>query len=386
MEVRLAERPPSSRRRRLVATVLVAAFLACAAALSAGAADAPAKASPPYLSLAEDGVAKLQTVWWNPVSKWCTTYPYKPSWGPGGLATLWDAYPVFETIDLIAIADPTQANKAAVDSVAQGAERYWDPDLPPNGGYVYLRDLRGPRSAFFDDNGWWGLAFFDAYRATGNPRYLRDAIRAFRFIYASGWASRNGGGVWWDTDHQKKTAEPLAAEVLLGAMLYERTHDKHYLRVAEKMIAWANTRSWNAARGLYQRSDTSDTVMNYVQGMMIGAHATLCRALRASAWCRKAERLAEASQEAFPTTYHWTPETDAIYLRYLLELYRQDHDRRWYAVADNWARQAVAHARDDRGLYSKRWDGGFASNDRLLTDAGTLMLFAAMAAVPGTSS
>jgi Glycosyl hydrolase family 76 len=266
-----------------------------------------------------------------------------------------------------------------------GAERYWDPDIAPVPGYVYLRDLRGPRSAFFDDNGWWGIAFFDAYRATGKPRYLQDAVKAFRFIYAAGWASRHGGGVWWDTDHTKKTAEPLAAEALLGAELYEATHDTHYLRVAETMIAWANANSWNATRGLYQRSDTSDTVMNYVQGMMIGAHLTLCRALKVAAWCRKAEQLAAASQVAFPPgVYEWAPETDAIYLRYLIELSREDHNKRWFTVADNWARAAIANSRDDHGLFTKRWDGAFASNDRLLTDAGTLMLFAEMVAVPAT--
>jgi uncharacterized protein YyaL (SSP411 family) len=351
-----------------------------------GAADVRARAAPDYLGLAEDGLARLQKVWWNPVSDWYTTYPYQTSWGGGGLATLWDAFPAFDTVALVAIADGTAARKAAVDAIAQGAERYWDPDIEPVPGYVYLRDLRGPRSAFFDDNGWWGIAFFDAYRATGKRRYLQDAVKAFRFIYASGWASRHGGGVWWDTDHTKKTAEPLAAEALLGAKLYEVTHDLHYLRVAEKLIAWANANSWNEERSLYQRSDTSDTVMNYVQGMMIGAHVTLCRALKAAAWCRKAEQLAVASQVAFPPDeYHWTPETDSIYLRYLLELYRQDHNRRWLAVADSWARKAVANARDTRGLFTKRWDGAFASNDRLLTDAGTLMLFAEMVTEPGTA-
>jgi hypothetical protein len=34
-------------------------------------------------------------------------------------------------------------------------------------------------------------------------------------------------------------------------------------------------------------------------------------------------------------------------------------------------------ARDRRGLFTRRWDGAFASNDRLLADADTLMLFAA---------
>jgi hypothetical protein len=361
---------------------VVAAALALAAPASGG---QHARSSIDYLGLASDGIPRLQSVWWNPISKWYTTYPWVPSAGAGGLATLWDANPVFETIDLVALASPTPANKAAVVRVATGAERYWDPKLKPSGGYVWRPGLRDPKNAFFDDNGWWGIAFFDAYRATGRQRFLTDAIRAFRFINAAGWATRSGGGVWWDTAHEKKTAEPLAAEALIGAELYGATHQITYLRVAEKMIAWANRNSWNAARGLYQRSDTSDTVMNYVEGMMIGAHVVLCRTVHVSSWCTKAEQLAAAAQVAFPPAYRWAPETDAIYLRWLLELYRQDRNPRWYAVADGFAEQAAANARDANGLFTRGWDGGFASNDRILTDAGTLMLFAALANVPQPS-
>lgn len=365
---------------RALALTLCAALVACAlAVLSAAPPARSAGTGAQYLQLAEDGLQRVQTTWWNPLSSWYTTYPYQPSFGRGGLATLWDAFPVFETANLVALADPTPANRAAVTRIATGAERYFDPDMKPIPGYVFLPDLRGARDAFFDDNGWWGLAFFDAYRATGSKRFLDDAIKAFRFIWASGWASRSGGGTWWDTQHQKKTAEPLAAEVLLGAQLYAATRQVKYLRVAEKMIAWANTHSWNADRKLYQRSSTSDTVMNYVQGMMIGGHAILCDTLKARAWCAKAEALAGASQVAFPPTYHWAPETDAIYLHWLLELYRVDRNPRWLDVADAWAKKAAANAQDADGLYTKRWDGGFASNGRLLTDAGTLMLFASVA-------
>lgn len=365
--------------RSRAATVLLAAAVLVCSGIAAGGSAQPSR---PYLPLAEQGLERVNQVWWNPVSRWYTTYPYKAGWGGGGLATLWDAYPAFETTALVAQADPTPANKAAAATVATGAERYWDPDVAPTGGYVFLPGLRGPRSAFFDDNGWFGLAFFDAYTATKNPRFLDDAIRAFHFIYASGWASRHGGGVWWDTEHTKKTAEPLAAEAVLGAELYRATDRILYLRVAEKLIAWANRNSWNAARHLYQRSDVSDTVMNYVQGMMIGAHAILCSTLKVHAWCTKAEQLAAASQVAFPPSYEWAPETDAIYLRYLLELYRVDRNPRWFNVAAAAAKLAAANAKDSRGLYTKRWDGGFASNDRLLTDTGTLMLFAAVSNVP----
>jgi glycosyl hydrolase family 76 len=364
-------------------------WLACAAltlAVAVSTSSAPAAAPrvgdrAAYLAAAEAGARRTNTIWWNPIAHWYTTYPWQPSDGAGGLATLWDVFPVLEARALIARANPTPANRAAVVKVGIGAERYWNPDVEPAGGYAWLPGHRGKKNTFFDDNGWFAMAYFEAYRATGNRRFLRDAIRAFRFIDAAGWA-RNAGGVWWDTNQQKKTAEPLAAEALVGALLYETTHDTSYLRVAKKYIAWADRHSWNRERRLYQRNEDSDTVMNYVQGMMIGAHAVLCRALHDRSYCRRAEQLARASMIAFPRHYHWATETDAIYLRWILELWAVDRDPRWYALADYRAQQALANARDSRGLFTKRWDGAYASPDRLLTHAGTLMLLASVAAAP----
>jgi uncharacterized protein YyaL (SSP411 family) len=365
---------------RLLGVVACALTVVSGAAAARGSGDRGV-----YLREAKAGLQTIDHLWWNTQAQWYTTYPYDPAWGPGGLATLWDVAPVFATAALIARADPSAENTRELRKVAMGAERYWDPDVKPNGAYTISPGTRGNVNAFFDDDGWWGLDFFDAYRVTRDRRFLTDAVRAFRFIIAAGWATRSGGGVWWDTAHEKKTAEPLAAAALLGAELYETTHVAFYLRQSRKLIGWADAHSWNAGRRLYQRSDVSDTVMNYVQGMMIAAHAVLCRALRQQSYCRKAEQLAAASQEAFPPTYRWAPETDAIYLRWLLELWAVDHDARWYQVADDAAQRALANARDDRGIYSKNWDGTYASDDRILTSAGTLMLFAALAVSPAPS-
>src|ERR671936_775337 len=110
--------------------------------------------------------------------------------------------------------------------------------------------------------------------------------------------------------------------------------------------------------------------------MMVGAQVTLCRATRDRTWCRRAQQLAEAATVAFPPDYHWAPETDVIYLRWLLDLYAYVHDGRWYALVDAKAQQALANAADSAGLFTKRWDGGYASPGRLLTAAGTVSLFA----------
>jgi hypothetical protein len=361
---------------RIAAAVALALFLA----LATEAASQADVTRTEYLNVAEDGIARVSQVWWNANAQWYTTRPpADPKTAQGGLATLWDVFPLFDAVSLTAIADPTPANIAAVTTVATGAEDYYDPTI---GGYAYYPGDRRFVNAFFDDNGWFGLAYYDAYTATKNTRFLTDAWRAWRFIYSQGWANDGVGGIWWDTEHEKKTAEPLAAEALLSAELYQSTHKQAYLLAAQKMITWADAHSWNDARGLYQRSDTSDTVMDYVQGMMIGADSILCQTLHQRSWCTKAEGIAHAAQAAFPPDYHWAPECDAIYYRFLASLTGADHDPTWYRLAAAQGALAMANARDENGLFTNTWTGNPIAKDRLLTPGGTLMLFASLAVLP----
>ena len=136
---------------------------------------------------------------------------------------LWSAFPLFEALDAVALADPTPANRRAVETFARGAERYFDPNLKPVGGYTWYPGMTNPlQHAFFDDNGWWEMSYLDAYRATDDPHDLIDAERAFRFIQEAGW-DPHSGGTWWETLHRHKTSEPLAAEIYTGLGLYQIT-------------------------------------------------------------------------------------------------------------------------------------------------------------------
>jgi len=357
--------------------VLAVAFVALLAAGPAGASGSaghPSLDRAGYLRLAQRGVAQARAEWWNPRLRW---YDDRLSI-PGKPAYLWTAFPLFETVNAIAIASPTARNRAAVAAFAAGAERYWNPAV---GGYAYLRGTnRRSVRTYFDDNGWWAIAFVDAFRATGNRRYLADSARAFRFILREGWDHRSGG-TWWDTAHGHKTSEPLAAAAYAGAVLYSETRNPYYLRSVQRLIAWADARSWNRARGLYGRSDTDGTVMDYVEGMMIGAHLQLCKTLRRASHCRKAEALAAASARAFPAAASWSPTADAIYFRFLLDLHRHNRDPRWYELAAANARRALANARDARGLYLRGWDGKRVEGGFLRMHAGTSSLFAWLATI-----
>ena len=214
-----------------------------------------ASQSQTYLQFAEAGVKHAEQLWWNRRLGWYDSRLHDGERYP--LATIWDSTPLFEALDAIDIAAPSPAHRAAVEAFAKGAERYWDAGLRPCPGFApYLGD-RGKTTAWFDDNGWWGLAFLDAYRATGMSRYLREAQRAFAFIAKAGWNS-DGGGLWWNTAHPYIAGEPLAAGSLLGAQLLKLTGKQYYRTEVLKFLDWAES-DFLTERHLYKRTESDPT-------------------------------------------------------------------------------------------------------------------------------
>jgi hypothetical protein len=205
---------------------------------SSGTSSVGAVASRSYLELAEDAIGKTSE-WWNGSADWF--YDQLGSNPNRAQVTLWSSNGMFEALDEIAIADPTAKTKAAVETFARGEQRYWNPNLKPVPGYSpRVGEQSSSQPTWYDDNAWIGIAFLDAYRATGNHTYVADAERAFAFIAAGGWDAKRGGGMWWSTEHQWLSGEALAAASDLAARLYQTTHETEYLSDAETYIGWAN--------------------------------------------------------------------------------------------------------------------------------------------------
>jgi uncharacterized protein YyaL (SSP411 family) len=302
------------------------------------------------------------------------------------LATIWGAVPLFESLDAIALAAPTRANKAAVTRFAGGAERYFDRGLSPQGGYAPYPGDRGPAEAWFDDNGWWGLAFFNAYRATGQRRFLADAQRALDYVVAAGWDPA-AGGIWWDTNHDYKAGEPLAAATLLAALLYRQTHAAGDLAAAQRFFGWADGAGRDRSSGLFARSDHDSRPVSYIQAPLIYAQQVLCTATGDGSLCTRARDLAATSLDRFGQTLDFGPQYDAIYLQWMLAYYGETHDSAWYSLAVANADRAVRNALDAQGLFSRAWDGGdMASHGArpgmLRTHAATTSVLAWLAVYP----
>src|SRR5438270_40325 len=259
-------------------------------ASAASAAPGVAAVSPPaglstaqtrWLALAQDGVSAAHRAWSDRRRGWYDARLHDGDRYP--LATIWDIVPLFESIDAIAIAEPTPANRRAVARFAAGAERYLNRGLRPLPGFSpYPGDRSAATPTWFDDNGWWGLAFVNAYLATGTRRYLADAERALRYIAAAGWDPR-AGGIWWNTRHPYKAGEALASGTLLATLLYEQTRSPFALAQASRFLAWADTSGFSAADGLYAGSSIDPTPIDYIEGPLIYAQAVLCAATGAPA-------------------------------------------------------------------------------------------------------
>lgn len=380
----------SARTRALVLSTLALTGAGFAPAATNAAAASPAapqaslsSAQQHYLALAQAGVASAKQHWRDRRLGWYDELLNDRARYP--LATIWDIAPLFESIDAIAIAQPTPANRAAVASFARGAERYLNRGLRPVAGYSpYPGDRTASTETWFDDNGWWGLAFVNAYRATGSKRWLADAQRALGYIAAAGWDASGGGGIWWNTTHPYKSGPALASDTLLAVLLYQATGSSFDLAQARRFLAWANTSGFSLANGLYADSNVNATPIDYIEAPLIYAQAVLCRLTGAGEDCRRAVEQKANSLRRFGYLLDFSPQYDAIYLQWMLALYALDGDRTLYRLAADNARDAETRARNSAGLYLLSWNGEAlppvdAKPGMLQTQAATTSVFAWLA-------
>jgi len=351
--------------------------------LSGSAAATPLTAAQQrYLSLARTGIARAEHRWSDPRRGWYDARLGDRERYP--LATIWDIVPLFESVDAVAIAEPTPADRKAVARFAKGAERYLNRGLRPVPGYSPYPGDRSPGTqTWFDDNGWWGLAFLDAYRATGTKRWLTDAKRALAYIAADGW-DRETGGIWWNTSHPYKAGEALASGTLLATLLYQQTHSATYLSTARMFLGWANTTGFSASNGLYAGSSLNPTPIDYIEGPLIYAQALLCRLTSEHGDCERSSALTATALDRFGYLLDFSPQYDAVYLQWMLAVYSLNDDPTLYGLAADNARDAQTRALNGQGLYLLSWNGEtLPSQDalpgELQTQAATTSLFAWLA-------
>lgn len=160
---------------------------------------------------------------------------------------------------------------------------------------------------FYDDEGWWALAWIDVYEldphSPGAKQYFETAATIFADM-AGGWDDACSGGIWWSKDRKYKNA--IANELFLSvaaklALDSRGAQRKFYLDWARREWRWFQQSGMINAEGLVNDGldascrNNGRTTWSYNQGVVLGGLAALRRGDKHADVLPSAQRIATAA-------------------------------------------------------------------------------------------
>jgi predicted alpha-1,6-mannanase (GH76 family) len=190
----------------------------------------------------------------------------------------------------------------ALTAVIQYSQRTGDHKYRQVIGRTFDRAPRrypGFTNDFYDDNGWWALAWIAAFDLTGEERYLNQARDIFTEM-TTGWDDVHGGGLWWSRKRDYKNAIPNELFLLTAARLHQRAPGD-YLDWARREWTWLHNSGLIGPAGLVNDGLTAAGTSNggptwtYNQGVIIGGLAALHEITGDHAYLEPATAIASAA-------------------------------------------------------------------------------------------
>jgi predicted alpha-1,6-mannanase (GH76 family) len=280
---------------------------------------------------------------------------YKPSTGLWRTTGWWNAANLLTTtIDHATVAASSEWN----DLVATTFERN-------RGAYRgnFCND-------YYDDAGWWALAWLRAWDLTRRDRYL-DTARAIFADLTEAWDGTCAGGVWWSRARGYKNAIANELFMSVAAGLHLRTSSIEYLDWARRSWDWFEASGMRNAEGLINDGlrdcvNNGLTTWTYNQGVILGGLVALHHATRDPALLQEADAIADAATQKLvdpagvltePST---TPDQDqvqfkGIFTRNLATLHEATRRDRHAAFLRHNADAILTNARDSSGRYAFTW-------------------------------
>ena len=144
-------------------------------------------------------------------------------------------------------------------------------------GFITDNGANWSYNGFNDDDLWAVMAFAMGGRVTGNTNYSAIAKANFDMVFARGWDTRLGGGLYWlYPDDASKNACVNGPGAIAASLLYQIYGDTNYWNDATNIYYWERSVLYNPATGrIYDNINTNGSVdqtpTTYNQGTFIGA-------------------------------------------------------------------------------------------------------------------
>ena len=167
-----------------------------------------------------------------------------------------------------------KANSAVLANTFEQAQKTL-PKEQQTGKLQKMTGFPGFLNRYYDDEGWWALAWIDAYDLTGEPQYLAMGQSIFKDM-SGGWDQTCGGGIWWSKDRNYKNA--IANELFFSVAAHLATRAGS-TEAAKEYLDWAR-RDWE----WFQRSGmiNGDHLVN--DGLTIDKTDGSCRNNGRTTW------------------------------------------------------------------------------------------------------
>ena len=185
---------------------------------------------------------------------------------------------------------------------ATGDKQYTD--IFPTTLSVAQHKFAGFLNDYYDDEGWWALAWIDVYDITHDPQYLRMSASIFEDM-AKGWDQTCSGGIWWSKERKYKNA--IANELFLSVAAHLITREKDKKQQAY-YLDWANREwQWFSHTGMINAdslindgldahcANNRKTTWSYNQGVILGGLSDLYKRTHDSSLLAQANSIAAAT-------------------------------------------------------------------------------------------
>lgn len=233
---------------------------------------------------------------------------------------------------------------------------------------------------FYDDEGWWALAWLRAYDLTGETRYLDMAKTIFADMQG-GWDDHCDGGIWWKKERRYKNAIANELFLLVAVRLHQRTvgvaETTPYLDWALKEWRWFQHSGMINARhlvndGLNRACENNGrTTWTYNQGVLIGGLTEMYRVTGDTNHLHEAITIADATIASLIDTNgilsepaerehgggRDVPQFKGIFIRHLAQLYDATRRPEYFDFLFRNAHSVWFNNRDASNHFGLRWSG-----------------------------